>query len=435
MTDEDAPQDNEAKDEPAVSVENESAVDLGEPSASEDVAVESQSLSGGALAFVAFAMLVLVGGAIFVVGSVLSQDGQTNAAQAAAELEIAEYDPEEFVTEFSGGQAVDSEPEDIIVEPSPTTVPASVPLADDPEPAEPAVDPDAPQQGDSLLDPANTGLVFVNRTPGDEYGHVGYVTLEGERIITPLPCERLDWNRFGAVCLQSGSIGSSARGILLDAELRPTAQFSAATPSRAAVSPDGATVSWSGFVTGHDYLAAGEFSTTTQLVDTQRQLGVDLEEHFEAFEANGDTVDSIDQNYWGATFVDGERFYATIGSEGETDIVEGDVLTGELRVVFENASCPEVSPDGSTIVAKEQRDQSFQLVAIDTATGVRRDLGEARSVDDQVEWIDNTTIAYGLPNPEGGTVGQPARDIWVLNISDGSAPRLLLPFADSPAAA
>ena len=113
----------------------------------------------------------------------------------------------------------------------------------------------------------------------------------------------------------------------------------------------------------------------------------------------------------------------------------GDVRTGELRVVHENASCPEVSPNGSTIVAKELRGEAFQLVAINTQTGERRDLAETRSVDDQVEWIDDNTIVYGLPNPDAGTVGQPALDIWVLNVNDGSAPRLLLAFADSPAAA
>ena len=395
---------------------------------------EDSSLSAGALAFVAFAMLVLVGGAVFVLGSLLSQDERTAAAQVEAEAEIAEYDPDEFASQFTNGDPSATDVDEVIIEPeteSPTTVPDSVPLADDTtdDTTEPEIDPTVP-----LLDPENTALVFVNRVPGDEYGHVGFVDLSGERFITPLTCQRVDWNRNGGICLQAGSIGTPARGLLLDSTLRPTGQFPVATPSRAEVSPDGTGASWTGFVTGHDYLAAGEFATTTQLIDVERQLGADLELDFTTVLGDGTILDLQERNFWGTSYVTDEQFYATVGFGGGTDLVFGDVATGRLEIVFENASCPAISPDGSTIVAKEQRDDAFQLVAIDVATGSRRDLAETRSIDDQVEWIDDTSIVYGLRNDEAGTVGQPALDIWVLNVSDGSEPRLLLPFADSPAA-
>ena len=75
----------------------------------------------------------------------------------------------------------------------------------------------------------------------------------------------------------------------------------------------------------------------------------------------------------------------------------------------------------------------FQLVAIDVATGSRRNLPEARSVEDQVEFLDNNTIIYGLPNESEGTEAQPAWDVWSLDLN-GGAPQLIIPFADSPAA-
>ena len=408
---------------------------------------ESTSLSTGGLAFVAFAALVLVAGGIFVAGSFFSQGEETATAQAEAESQIAEYNPDEFVSEFTQEElSGEAEPEAVIVEPTPTTVPDAVALAEETEPdgnveaTDPAADEvdAAVEEIDTtipLIDPNDTALVFINRVPGDEYGFVGYVNLAGERFITPLPCDRLDWNRNGGVCLQGGSIGSPGRGLLLDEFLRPVRRFGIATPSRAAISPDGGTVSWTGFVTGHDYLAAGEFATTTQLIDVERELGAELQNDFETYISEDETLVSEDQNFWGTTYIDNQTFYATVGFEGQTNLVFGDVRTGRLDIVHENASCPEVSPNGSTIVAKEQRDQSFQLVAINAATGERRDLNEARSVDDQVEWVDDNTIVYGLPNPDAGTTGQPALDIWVLNVNDGSAPRLLLPFADSPAAA
>ena len=169
----------------------------------------------------------------------------------------------------------------------------------------------------------------------------------------------------------------------------------------------------------------------------ERELGADLELDFETTDENGDPFVPVDVNFWGTTYVDSTRFFATVGS-GDLEallIVEGNVQTGELNFRFENASCPAVSPDGTTIVAKEQRGDGFQLIAIDVATGSRRDLVETRSVDDQVEWLNDSTILYGLPSEEGGTAAQPALDVWVLDINDGSAPRLFIPFADSPATA
>jgi|GEM_PF-281667 len=440
------------------------AVESREATSPEDTAQEEAAgMSNGALAFVAFSILVLVGGAVVVVGTLLSQGEETATAQREAEAVIAEYDPDEFVSKFTDEEPVEEEA--VIIEPTPTTVPASVPLADDDaeidnqdddaeiddqvDDAENDDQVDDEQEDESqvaegdvdfdvtvpLIDPADTALVFVNRIPGDDYGHVGFVNLAGERSITPLECDRLDWNRNGGICLEGGSFGSQARGFLLDSALRPVGQFPIATPSRADVSPDGRTVSWTGFVTGHDYLAAGEFATTTQLIDVPARLAADLEVDFRTFLPNGQPLEASDENYWGTSYIDAQTFFATVGTGGQTDIVFGDVRTGQLSVVFANASCPAISPDGDTLVAKERRGNAFQLIAIDVATGERRDLAETRSVDDQVEWVDNDRILYALPNEDGGTDGQPAFDIWVLNVSDGSAPTLLLEFADSPAAA
>jgi Tol biopolymer transport system component len=97
-------------------------------------------------------------------------------------------------------------------------------------------------------------------------------------------------------------------------------------------------------------------------------------------------------------------------------------------------SCPSLSPDGKTLVFKEMRqDGTFELVAVDVATNTKQKLGETRSVDEQVEWLDNDTILYAV-HPEGrDTAVQPAFDIWKLAIADGSEPVLFLPNADSPA--
>ena len=400
----------------------------------EGVAAQDEGGAGpgaGGLALLAMALLVLAGGAVYLLGSVMSADSDTADAQAAAEEQIAQFDPNEFESNFT---EEDLAPID------------SIPLADDEtdstagssdssDTAESSVSTTttvAPFEG---IDPSTVGLIFVNRVPGEDYGKVGYIDRNAERHIVDLECVRIDWNVNGGLCLDHGTSVSPGTGYLLAPDLEPTTRFDLSLPSRTAVSPNGGVMAWTGFTLGHSYLNPGEFATITQLISVERETGRNLEEVWETYLPTGELLSSEDQNYWGVTFIDDERFYATVGHSGTTDIVEGSLLDPRLEVVFEGVSCPEVSPDGSTVVVKEmQGDAFFQLVAIDVETGQRRDLGETRSVDDQVEWLDDDRIVYGMPNAENGTDAQPAFDIWVLDVSAGSQPQLLVPFADSPAA-
>ena len=49
-------------------------------------------------------------------------------------------------------------------------------------------------------------------------------------------------------------------------------------------------------------------------------------------------------------------------------------------------------------------------------------------MDDQVEWLDEHTLLYGLPREdEPGT-----SDVYALDIAEGSTPRLFLRDAASP---
>jgi hypothetical protein len=56
-------------------------------------------------------------------------------------------------------------------------------------------------------------------------------------------------------------------------------------------------------------------------------------------------------------------------------------------------------------------------------------LPEERSVDDQVEWLDDGTVLYGLPDP-----GRPGDSgIWAVASDGSSPPELLIEHAWSPA--
>ena len=398
----------------------------------EDAMTSADESTGGPASFglLAIAFLVLAGGAVYFFGAVLSADDETEEAQARAEEQIELFDPTEFTSEFGNDQIDDlAEPDD---EP-----PSSLPLAPDETGSVPSEleEPSATTVTPSpSIDPSQIALAFINRVPGDEYGRVGYIDPEGQRHITELECSRLDLNEQIGICLSAtAGLGGSGRGLLLDPDLNPRLRFSVNLPSRAAVSPDGSVVAWTGFSLGHSYLDSGEFATTTQLISVDRSIGANLEQVFASYR-DGERITNLEANYWGVTFVDSDLFYATLGVDDGTSIVEGRVSNSRLDVVFENATCPEVSPDGTTIVAKEWREDRFQVVAIDIETGARRDLGESRSVEDQVEWADDDTILYALPNDAEGTEAQPVYDVWALDIAADAVPRMIIPFADSPAA-
>ena len=383
---------------------------------------DAEDEGGTSFALLVVALLVLVGGSVYFVGRLLAVDSETAAAQAQAEERIlAEFDPEEFTSEFA----------------DPETSPSSLPLAEDETTTTTTTTPESTTTTTvrPAINPDDVVLAFVNRVPGDEYGLAGYIDRQGERQIVPdLECDRIDLNDNRGICLSAtAGLNGSGRALILDGGLTPISRFGVNRPSRAAASPDGAVVAWTGFTLGHSYLAEGEFATTTQLISVDRKIAADLESIFKTYR-NDELMDDEERNFWGVSFVDSDLFYATVGVGGETFIVQGRVSTSRMDVVFENASCPEVSPDGKTVVVKEQRGDRFQLIAVDVATGARRDLGETRSVDDQVEWADDNNILYGMANLDEGTDSQPVFDIYALNVAPGSQPRLVVPFAESPAA-
>ena len=73
----------------------------------------------------------------------------------------------------------------------------------------------------------------------------------------------------------------------------------------------------------------------------------------------------------------------------------------------------------------------WQIHVLDLASGVETAVAEARSVDDQVEWLDDATIVYALPNDT--VKAQRSTDVWAVPADGSGAPHLLLANAESPA--
>ncbi|MEO7288213.1 MAG: hypothetical protein ABI140_14940, partial [Jatrophihabitantaceae bacterium] len=148
----------------------------------------------------------------------------------------------------------------------------------------------------------------------------------------------------------------------------------------------------------------------------------------------GKSIKPVDRNYWGVTFAaDDNTFYATVEWANHTWLVRGDLATRTVVTLHEDAECPSLSPDGSQVVYKQRGTLpkgSWRLVSYDLATGTVTPLAETHSLDDQVEWLDNQHVIYGLPRSGNAAA---ISDVWSVPVDGTGAPTLLIPQAWSPA--
>lgn len=281
-------------------------------------------------------------------------------------------------------------------------------------------------------------LVFRNTALGNGYGRLALVPLtapDGPRAMTEMSCERVYAAAGRAVCM------SARRGLTntYKAQVLDAAGWSAAgdlpltgLPSRARLSRDGAMAATTTFVYGDSYASPGQFSTRTTVTRIDGDRHVDLEKM--RLDVDGRSVSTADRNFWGVTFADDDNFYATAAAGGRTWLVRGSVSSGRMTAVRADVECPSLSPDGTRIGFKKHGDLpagQWRLAVYDLRTGAETVSAETRSVDDQVEWLDDTTIIYGLPRTSAA--GAATSDIWAVPADGTGAPRVLVPDAWSPA--
>jgi hypothetical protein len=239
-----------------------------------------------------------------------------------------------------------------------------------------------------------------------------------------LACERVYFAAGRGLCLATAETGIDYEATVFDPSLRSLHTLSiAGVPSRARVSPDGRYGAITVFVNGHAYLASGGFSTATTLVDMRSGETIANLEDFSVLK-DGRPFDAVDFNFWGITFAkDSNRFYATLRTQGHYNLVEGDVRTRTLRVLRDGVECPSLSPDGSRIAFKSRiGDQNrWRLEVLDLATLRDHPVAERRPIDDQVEWLDASTLVYS-----------DGFDVYTVPASGDGRPRLVLRDASSP---
>jgi hypothetical protein len=295
----------------------------------------------------------------------------------------------------------------------------------------------------SLPDSGSAPYLLLRVTgPGSSHGRMALealATSDGARSVSTMNCDRVHAAAGRGICLEArrGAL-TTYHAHLFDSALRKTASFDlAGAPSRTRMSADGTLAATTVFVSGHSYSAPG-FSTRTSIIDVQggRMIAADLET-FAVTKDGGQPFKASDFNFWGVTFTpDAKGFYATLQTSGQQWLVQGDIAQRRMTVIAPNVECPSLSPDGQRIAFKRrvvpppQGRVVWQLVVRELASGKETALArETRSVDDQVEWIDNREIAYSVPDDTTPA----ATNTFALAIDGSSAPRLLAPLAYSPA--
>lgn len=257
-----------------------------------------------------------------------------------------------------------------------------------------------------------------------------------DRRGTPLRCDRLHFVADRGVCLATDRFYTTHSIMVFDRSFEPLHTLPLnGVPSRARLSRDGRRAAVTVFVSGHSYADEG-FSTETSIIDTH--TGERIVRSLEEFEVRqGATrLRAADPNFWGVTFADdGDRFYATLGTAGRTYLVAGRVSDRRVTVLREGVECPSLSPDQTRVAFKKRiptgTDFVWRLHVLDLATSIETPLAETRHVDDQVEWLDDATILYALPDASARTAR--VTDIWQVPADGLGEPELLLPHAFSPA--
>lgn len=281
--------------------------------------------------------------------------------------------------------------------------------------------------------PGNARIVFRNTALGEGYGQVASVAMDdpaGPRQLSAMACDRVDASGEYLACLRTErGIPTTFSTTVLDGQGRSAAQWPlAGIPSRTRITESGL-VATTAFVTGHSY-AADSFSTETTIRSVAGEDYGNLEDF--TIMVDGRQLSAVDRNVWGVTFASDQVFYATVASGGATWLVEGNLAQRRMESVIENAECPSVSPDESTVAYKKRRDQAglahWDIALLELATGKETVIPLPQGFDDQLEWLDEDTLLFGMPRQ--GSVGD--SDVYSIEAVAQAVPQLFIEHAWSP---
>ncbi|MGL3806335.1 TolB family protein [Paeniglutamicibacter sp. R2-26] len=282
--------------------------------------------------------------------------------------------------------------------------------------------------------PMSDAVVFRDTGATGDYGKVAWVPLgapRGQRTTTGLSCDRVYRTGGMLSCLSvtrgmNTSYASSAYGVGGE---RLAAGVLPGEPSRTRVSSTGM-VGTTSFITGESYDQVG-FSTQTTIATPGGKDYGNLQDF--TIKIGEQVLTAEDRNVWGVTFgKDGNTFYATAASGKQTWLVRGSLADRTMVAVGENAECPSLSPNGKLVAFKKRRDDSkpahWDIAVLDVAKGTEQVYPLESGFDDQLEWLDSSTLLFGQARADNPGDA----DIYSMRLEAGASPQLFIEHAWSP---
>jgi hypothetical protein len=282
-------------------------------------------------------------------------------------------------------------------------------------------------------------LLFRHTGVDDTYNHLAAAPLDdpgGRRGRAALQCERVAFAGGRGICLQaSRGILTSYSATVFDGAFQALHTLKLdGSPSRTRIAPDGRLGAITVFVTGQEHgYASASFSTRTTIVDLASGAVLGDLEQFTTVR-DGQRIKAADFNFWGVTFAsDSNTFYATLQTARQTYLVRGDARARTMAVLHQNVECPALSPDNRRIAYKKRVSTGlapWRFYLLDLSSMTERPIaGELRSIDDQLEWLDDTHVLYGAYRSSQSAI----LDVWVAAVDADAPASVFLSSAESPA--
>lgn len=272
-----------------------------------------------------------------------------------------------------------------------------------------------------------------------EAGRIDIVSaVDGKRLESlSLHCDRVYAGAATIACLRT----VAGQGLKLDladrqGKTHTTLNFpNVLLASRVRVSRDGAMAAFTGFSAGHSYVGT-DFSTRTYLIDVVRKRLLADVSTFKVIESAELKLAAKRINVWGVSFdpMLANRFVATVGAGGQVFLAEGNIQNKTLTLLRADMECPSFSPDGKRVAFKRRNPAGGWFPAVyEFASRREWVMQEVRSIDDQIEWLNNETIAYELVQAATATAKTPNEtDVMVRKADGRGVSTVLLSNAGSP---
>jgi dipeptidyl aminopeptidase/acylaminoacyl peptidase len=276
-------------------------------------------------------------------------------------------------------------------------------------------------------------VLFRALAPRDAYGRLAILQLRPGSVpqFSELACTRVHYAGGRGLCAtQEMSNGTMTHvAYLFDRSLARGRRVALdGVPTRVRVAPNGRV----GAITTYaeEKTAAGErLATRTRIIDMRTGQSVaDLRE----FRVDNFNLPPIrgPVDFGSVAFErDGDRFFATLATDTIRYLVAGSVRERRLSTIRTGVSNEALSPDGRRLAVKRLvRSRGYwQLAVIDLGTWAEIDLPQGpRSIDDQVEWLDDQHLLYH--DVDGDSTA-----LWMLPIDGLHGPSVLVNDASSAA--